>query len=56
VPADSLIPMFEGMVERALSRTHLEAAPGPPQSAVEVRAAAAATGFGAIVRATTKGS
>jgi hypothetical protein len=25
LPADSLIPMFEGMVDRALSRTHLDA-------------------------------
>ena len=27
LPADSLIPMFEGMVDRALSRTHQEASP-----------------------------
>lgn len=27
LPANSLIPMFEGMVDRALSRTHPEAAP-----------------------------
>jgi hypothetical protein len=35
LPADSLIPMFEGMVDRALSRTH-----NPPQVAPEGNGAA----------------
>ena len=39
LPADSLIPMFEGMVDRALSRVHQE----PPQE----KAQAAAAGRGA---------
>jgi hypothetical protein len=39
LPADSLIPMFEGMVDRALSRVHQE----PPQE----NAQAAAAGHGA---------
>jgi hypothetical protein len=29
LPADSLIPMFEGMVDRALSRTHPDVPPAP---------------------------
>jgi hypothetical protein len=40
LPADSLIPMFEGMVDRALSRTQA-AAPQPAPSPVGSRAAAA---------------
>ena len=58
VPADSLIPMFEGMVERALSRTHAqEPAAGATESASApaARAAAAADGFAAILRAASKG-
>jgi hypothetical protein len=50
VAADSLIPMFEGMVDRALSRT-------APQSPLAERAAAGAGGtgaFDAIIRAATK--
>ena len=56
LPADSLIPMFEGMVDRALSRTQ------PAQAPVAERAAAGAAGstptntgsFAAVIRATTK--
>jgi hypothetical protein len=54
LPADSLIPMFEGMVDRALSRT--QATPGP----LAEKAAAGANGgastgtFAAILRATSK--
>lgn len=50
LPADSLIPMFEGMVDRALSRTHSRdvslAHPSlsTPTSARSAAAAAAATG------------
>ncbi|HKT89765.1 MAG TPA: hypothetical protein VJQ59_15075 [Candidatus Sulfotelmatobacter sp.] len=40
VPADSLIPMFEGMVDRALSRTQ------PDNSPVTAKAASAAQGAG----------
>lgn len=47
LPADSLIPMFEGMVDRALSRTHQESSlhheDGPNGAA---RGAAASGGFG----------
>src|SRR5215471_1315689 len=55
VPADSLIPMFEGMVDRALSRTQ----PPVPQPLAEGAAASSggATstgGFAAVIRATTK--
>jgi hypothetical protein len=56
LPADSLIPMFEGMVDRALSRTQQEpAAPRTePATSGEARAAAAAGSFTAILRAGTK--
>jgi hypothetical protein len=61
VPVDSLIPMFEGMVDRALSRSQpADPAPAPapaeggPGSLVRA-AAAAAEGFAAGVRATSKG-
>jgi hypothetical protein len=43
VTSDSLIPMFEGMVDRALSRTHAapaaaeEARIAPPSAAVPLR-------------------
>ena len=48
VPADSLIPMFEGMVDRALSRTQQESALAPVNraSAPVTQAAAASAGFG----------
>jgi hypothetical protein len=52
LPADSLIPMFEGMVDRALSRTQPEA---PLQAPEGKRAAAAAvSGLPSPVRATSK--
>lgn len=52
LPADSLIPMFEGMVDRALSRTQPEAA---LQERRNARADAAAAGFGtAPVRVPSK--
>lgn len=41
LPADSLIPMFEGMVDRALSRSQ---PPTPPAEKLEARAAAATAG------------
>jgi hypothetical protein len=51
LPADSLIPMFEGMVDRALSRTQ----PEMPVHAEEKRAAAAAAaGLPASARAGSK--
>ncbi len=48
LPADSLIPMFEGMVDRALSRTHQEGPPTPETvgAAVRPRGAAGASRFG----------
>jgi hypothetical protein len=46
LPADSLIPMFEEMVDRALSRTHLDASPTQEtvKSHSAARSAAAAGG------------
>jgi len=62
LPADSLIPMFESMVDRALSRTQpplpeIAAEAPPAEAGVEKsRAAAAAPGsFSEIMRAVTKG-
>jgi hypothetical protein len=52
LPADSLIPMFEGMVDRALSRAHQELPPIPVKSvpAPAVKGAAAAAGStGAVI-------
>lgn len=57
MPPDSLIPMFESMVDRALSRTQ-----APPQAPAANRAAAASggssststTSFSDIIRATSK--
>ncbi|HVO79636.1 MAG TPA: hypothetical protein VMT28_02835 [Terriglobales bacterium] len=46
LPADSLIPMFEGMVDRAFSRTNGGPARSQPEAESEV-AAAAAAGVGA---------
>jgi hypothetical protein len=57
VPADSLIPMFEGMVDRALSRSRPAEANGSAQNSTGsvVRAAvSAAEGFAAAVRAGSK--
>lgn len=59
VPANSLIPMFEGMVDRALSRTHPEPAPDAAPAASEPasarRAAAAGSSFPVpAVSATTR--
>lgn len=56
LPADSLIPMFEGMVDRALSRTQ----PPVPEKASAAAAAAGAAGtegtgnFAAAMRAASK--
>ncbi|MFZ0732504.1 MAG: hypothetical protein WAM79_09285 [Candidatus Sulfotelmatobacter sp.] len=50
VPADSLIPMFEDIVDRALSRTQPESSP------VTARAASAAQGGGAAAGVGTLGS
>jgi hypothetical protein len=47
LPADSLIPMFEGMVDRALSRTHQEAVPAREERAL----GAAAPGGGSSTSA-----
>lgn len=45
LPADSLIPMFEGMVDRALSRTQDASLNNPPMAnSTSARAAAAGTG------------
>ncbi len=64
LPVDSLIPMFEGMVDRALSRTPTPTstpAPAPTQAPLADGAAAGTgggtrgtAGFAAVIRATTK--
>lgn len=54
VPADSLIPMFEGMVERALSRTRPAAEENSMASAAGAGVGAGSTTFEAVVRAATK--
>lgn len=56
VPADSLIPMFEGMVDRALSRTQPQLTPDPLEPAVkrEPRAAVAGSRYSDIARAASK--
>jgi hypothetical protein len=45
LPADSLIPMFEGMVDRALSRTQTSP-PNPQENVAPAKAAAAQAGAG----------
>jgi hypothetical protein len=56
LPADSLIPMFEGMVDRALSRTQSDALPAPDgqREAASGRGAAPAPGFPLAARAGSK--
>jgi hypothetical protein len=58
LPADSLIPMFEGMVDRALSRTQQQPAtpPAPVEGtpATKAQAAAASGSFTDIMRAISK--
>lgn len=58
LPADSLIPMFESMVDRALSRTNpatdLSSAPEPAGDERKARAAAAPGSFSAAIRAVGK--
>jgi hypothetical protein len=52
LPADSLIPMFEGMVDRALSSTQT---PAPLADGAAAGAGTAGTGsFAAVIRAATK--
>jgi hypothetical protein len=51
VPANSLIPMFEGMVDRALSRTQPEPTPLPNTAATAATAAEPAPHFAVAVRA-----
>ncbi|HYM77635.1 MAG TPA: hypothetical protein VE377_16805 [Candidatus Dormibacteraeota bacterium] len=55
LPADSLIPMFEGMVDRALSRQVPVPAPLSEGAAAGASGSATSTGgFAAIIRATSK--
>jgi hypothetical protein len=55
LPADSLIPMFEGMVDRALSRTQAPAQPPLADGAAAgTGGASGTTSFAAVIRATTK--
>src|ERR1700686_403966 len=46
LPPDSLIPMFEGMVDRALSRTHPDASPHKEANVSTIARGAAASGGG----------
>jgi hypothetical protein len=56
VPADSLIPMFEDMVDRALSRSQQPSTPASlePASKLEARAAVSGSRVAEIVRAASK--
>jgi hypothetical protein len=55
LPADSLIPMFEGMVDRALSRTQAPVVPERAQGAAAAASGVQGTGnFAAAVRAASK--
>jgi hypothetical protein len=56
LPADSLIPMFEGMVDRALSRTHSEPSVEAEQhrTQAQARGAVPAPGFPLAARAGSK--
>src|SRR6201997_2522583 len=56
VPADSLIPMFEGMVDRALSRSQQQLTPASLEPAAELKARAAIAGsrFSEIGRVVSK--
>src|SRR5579862_3363391 len=56
VPAESLIPMFEGMVDRALSRTQQPLPPEPVESPAKREPRSAVTGnrFSEIARAGSK--
>ena len=55
LPADSLIPMFEGMVDRALSRTQGAPAPIAEKAAAGATGSSSATGsFAAVIRASSK--
>ena len=56
VPADSLIPMFEGMVDRALSRSQQQSTVASLEPASKAKAAAAISGgsIGEMIRAASK--
>lgn len=54
VSADSLIPMFEGMVDRALSHTRAAVEDHPLASAAGAGAEAGTGSFNAVMRAATK--
>jgi hypothetical protein len=50
LPANSLIPMFEGMVDRALSRTPVGVAPVSAEAAAAAAASAGTASQGDVVR------
>jgi len=56
VPADSLIPMFEGMVDRALSRSQQELTPASLEPTSKAKAATAISGgsIGEMIRVASK--
>ena len=54
LPADSLIPMFEGMVDRALSRTQPSTPPAADKAAAGANSASSTGSFAAVIRAASK--
>ena len=54
LPADSLIPMFEGMVDRALSRTQGTTPPLAEKAAAGASGGTSTGGFAAIIRGASK--
>jgi len=55
LPADSLIPMFEGMVDRALSRTQGAPAPLAEKAVAGANGSPSSTGrFAAVIRGSSK--
>ena len=54
LPADSLIPMFQGMVDRALSRTQMPPEPHAEKAAGGTTGGSGTASFAAVIRATSK--
>ena len=54
LPADSLIPMFEGMVDRALSRTQTPLEQHAEKAAAGAKNGPSTASFTAVIRATSK--
>ena len=54
LPADSLIPMFQGMVDRALSRTQMPPEPHAEKAAAGSNGGPSTASFAGVIRATSK--